>query len=150
VVALVLSLVATLIVAGSVFVVGRRRPPGTLLTWGEALAAGTWVFWGMFLAYGIVPHQWLTYADNELQWRQDKLVLGPADLIDKLPFTVTYQTVRDFIVVGIYIALFAGQIALWAWWQKRGQVKPKALPTSAYGRPLTRPSRAAVGAGSPS
>ena len=148
-VALVLSIVATLIVAGSVVVVGKRRPPGTPLTWGEAIAAATWVFWGMFLAYGIVPHQWLAYADNELKWRPDKIVQGPADLIAELPFTITYQTVRDIIVTVVYGVLFAGQIVLWAWWQNRGKAKPKALPTSAYGRPLTKPSRAAVGAGSP-
>ena len=56
--------------------VGARRPLGTPLTWGEAFVAGTFVFGLMLLAYGIVPHQWLTYADNELLWRPDKLLLG--------------------------------------------------------------------------
>jgi hypothetical protein len=148
--AFLLSLAATLACAGIVVLVGHRRPPGTFLTWGEALVAGTFAFGAMFLAYGIVPHQWLDHADRELQWRKDKIVFGPADILDKLPFTITYEAVRDIIVTVIYIALFAGQIALWAWWQKRGQAKPKALPRSAYGRPLTKPSRAAVEAGSSS
>jgi hypothetical protein len=27
---------------------------------------------------------------------------------------------------------------IFAWWQKRGEVKPKELKTSTYGRPLVR------------
>jgi hypothetical protein len=31
-------------------------------------------------------------------------------------------------------------IYLFAWWQKRGVVKPKEIETSSYGRPLVRKS----------
>ena len=51
----------------------KRRPVGTPLTWGEAMVAALYVFFVMFLAWGIMPHQWLTYADNALQWRKDKV-----------------------------------------------------------------------------
>ncbi len=30
-----------------------------------------------------------------------------------------------------------------SWWQNRGQSKPKALPTSAFGRPLLKPAKPA-------
>jgi hypothetical protein len=97
----------------------------------------------MFLAYGIVPHQWLTWADNELGWRADKILFGPGDVLDKaLPFTMTYLVVRDLIATGIYIVFFGAQIALWMWWQNRGREKPKEIETSAYGRPLVRPALA--------
>jgi hypothetical protein len=151
VVALGFSIVATLLVAVVVIVVGKRRPPGTYLTWGEAMVAAVWVFWGMFLAYGIVPHQWLDYADRELQWRKDKIVFGPFDIIDTLlPFTISYEAVRDIVATVIYGLFITAQVLLFAWWQKRGQAKPKALPTSAYGRPLLKPQPAAVEAGSSS
>jgi len=42
-----------------IFVVGRRRPPGTPLTWGEALIAATFVFGVMLVGYGVVPNEWL-------------------------------------------------------------------------------------------
>ena len=38
-------------------------------------------FFVMFLAYGVVPHQFLTHADNELRWRKDKLFFGPGGIL---------------------------------------------------------------------
>ena len=35
-----------------------------------------------------------------------------------------------------HAVLFGLYIFLAVWWQKRGDVKPKELPTSTYGRPL--------------
>jgi hypothetical protein len=144
-VALGFSVVGLLLCVAVVVLVARRRPPGTLLTWGEALVAAVFVFGAMFIAYGILPHQWLNYADNELKWRADAILLGPGDIVDKLPFTVTYEVIRDFIAVGIYVVGLGGQIALWAYWQNRGKTKPKALPTSSYGRPLLKPAKETAG-----
>lgn len=143
-VAVAFSLIATIVLAALVPLHARRRPTGTPLTWGEAMVAAVFVFFLLFLVYGILPHQWLAYADNELGWRKDKIVFGPGDVIDKwLPFTVTYEVVRDIIATGIYGVGLGGQIALWMLWQNRGKEKPKELPTSAYGRPLVKPGAGA-------
>ena len=143
-VAVAFSLIATIVLSALVPLYARRRPAGTPLTWGEAMVAAVFVFFLMFLIYGIVPHQWLAYADNELGWRKDKIVFGPGDLIDKwLPFTVTYEVVRDIIATVIYGVGLGGQIALWMIWQNRGKEKPRELPTSAYGRPLVKPGAGA-------
>jgi hypothetical protein len=138
VVAFIFSLVATFAAAAVVPAYAKRRPPGTPLTWGEAMASALYIFFVMFLAWGIMPHQWLTYADNVLQWRKDKILMGPGDVIAKLPFTVTYEAVRDFVAVGLYGVTLGGMIVMWSQWQGRGQEKPKELPTSAYGRPLVK------------
>ena len=120
----------------------KRRPVGTPTTWGEAMVASVVLFGVMFVAYGIAPHQWLAYADNELRWRSDKILLGPGDLFDKaLPFTLTYQTIRDIIAATLYIVFLLVQGLLWTSWQRRGQQKPKAIPTSAFGRPLLKPAK---------
>ena len=29
------------------------------------------------LWYGVIPHQWITLADNEWGWRSDRIVVGP-------------------------------------------------------------------------
>ena len=116
-----------------------KRPVDAGLTWGEAMIASTFVFFAMFLAYGILPHQWLAWADNELKWRKDKLLLGPGDIIQQaLPFEVSYEALRDIIAVGIYGVLLVIHVALWMVWQNRGKAKPAELPTSPYGRPLVR------------
>jgi hypothetical protein len=138
VVAFVVSLVALVLAVAVVLVVARRRPVGAPVTWGEAMVASTYAFFVMFLAYGIVPHQWLAWADNELNWRADKILFGPADLFDKLPFTVTYQVIRDVIAAGLYVVFLGGQVYLWSMWQNRGKTKPAELPVSSYGRPLVK------------
>ncbi|HEX9994749.1 MAG TPA: hypothetical protein VGB14_17605 [Acidimicrobiales bacterium] len=138
-VAFVVSVLGLAIGVGAVIAIGRRRQPGQVLTWGEALVAATFVFFLMFLAYGVVPHQWLAWADNELRWRSDKILVGPGGVLeDYLPFTLTYLVLRDLIVVGIYGAMIGLQIFLWSWWQARGRAKPVEIETSSYGRPLVK------------
>ena len=129
--------------------VGARRPPGAPFTWGEAFVAGTWVFAIMLLAYGVVPHQWLTYADNDLLWRADKLMVGISsagvvwgndakDLAGTGRVIVNYQAVRDIIAALLYIIFLGGQVWLWSVWQKRGRTKPEVEVASAFGRPVVR------------
>lgn len=137
-VAFIFSLVALIVATAVVPLYARRRPPGTPLTWGEAMVAALFAFTVMFLAWGIMPHQWLSYADNALHWRKDKVLLGPGDVVAKLPFTVTYETVRDLIAVVLYGITLVAMIVMWSVWQNRGKSKPKELPTSAYGRPLVK------------
>jgi hypothetical protein len=145
VVAFVASLLILGLLVALVFPFAKRRPVGTPLSWGEAMVASTYAFLAMFWAYGVIPHLFLTWADNELKWRPDKIVNGPADILQPsvdggwLPMTITYQTVRDLLVVGLYIAFLAGQIALWAYWQGRGAKKSATdLVTSDFGRPLVK------------
>ena len=139
-VALIVSLILTFAMAAGVFVYGAKRPVGKPVTWGEALLGGTYIFALFFLMYGVVPHQWLTYADSELNWRKDAIIAGPGStgFLKDLPFSVTKQTVRDLIVTVIYIAFLGAQIAGWSLWQNRGKAKPLAIETSTYGRPLVK------------
>ncbi len=75
--AFVISFVITTALTFAAIPYGKRRPVGKPLTWGEAMAAATYVFFVMFLAYGVVPHQWLTHVQNELGWRADKILSRP-------------------------------------------------------------------------
>jgi hypothetical protein len=137
VVALVVSVA---LLAGGIAVclaVGRRRPPGHPFTWGEAFVASVFVFGLMLLAYGVVPNQWLKFADDELLWRSDK-ILGKFALFGRGQVTVSYQAVRDILVSGIYVLMLVFHVLLWAQWQKRGRKSAEVVPTSAYGRPLVK------------
>lgn len=138
-VAFVASLLLTLALTGLVVVYAKRRPIDATLTWGEAMAAAAFVFLVAFLAYGVVPHQWLSLADNELGWRRDKILTGPAGVLRQtLPFTLNYEVLRDMVAAGLYVAFLGGQMVMWSVWQNRGRVKPAELPVSAYGRPLLK------------
>ena len=157
-ISLILSIAMTLVIVR----VARNRPVGTPLTWGEAFVAALWVFTLLFLLYGVVPHQFLAWADNELEWRSDTIgiPLGPLGALlngnlgieegrlfpEGIPlpngvFIVTAQVLRDIIAAGIYIVFLLVQIKMWLWWQKRDQKKPdQGELTSPYGRPLVRGS----------
>ena len=163
-VAFLASLILTAAMTLAIIRVAKRRAPGTPLTWGEAFAAGTFVFTLLFMVYGVVPHQWLAYADNDLKWRSDKIGI-PAGPLGKafgdtendffsaegntffgegvpLPngrFIITAQVLRDVVAAGIYIVFLVAQILMWLWWQRRGQKKAETPElTSAFGRPLVR------------
>ena len=126
----------------------KKRPVGSPVSWGEAMFAATYAFFLMFWVYGVVPHQWLTWADNELKWRSDAYLLGPSStstlpVLQNLPMNVSKQVVRDLVAVVIYGGYLVGHVALWAIWQGRGdkaarQQKAIEERTTSYGRPLVR------------
>ncbi|MYH87495.1 MAG: hypothetical protein F4125_02530 [Acidimicrobiaceae bacterium] len=70
-VALTLSVIVTLAGTAGILAYAKRRPPDAPHTWGEAMFGAMFVFFLLFMAYGVVPHQWLTWAENELAWRSD-------------------------------------------------------------------------------
>jgi hypothetical protein len=141
VIAFATSLILALLGDAAVLLYGRRRRPGRLLTWGEAMAASVFAFTLMMLWYGIVPHQWITLADTEWKWRTDRIVFGPGNLLKPgniIPFTITYQAVRDLVVLAIYGAGLTLHVFHWVSWQNRSKPKAEVVPASQYGRPLAR------------
>ncbi len=138
------ALIATLVLSLAIIPYGKRRPVDAPFSWGEAMLASTYIFGVMFLAFGILPHQFIDHADKDLGWSKDKIIFGPFDILKPEsaggwnPITLQYEAVRDIVVVLIHAVLFALYIYLAVWWQKRGDVKPKELPTSTYGRPLVK------------
>lgn len=144
-VAFVASCVIAAVVTGGIVAYSKRRPVGTPVTWGEAMAGALVVFFLMFWVYGVVPHQWLTWADNELNWRVDKFFVGPGGILRHqrdggfMPLDITYVVIRDIIAVAIYGVALGGNVALWSMWQKRGRSAEAGPPArSAFGRPLIR------------
>ncbi len=136
-----LSVAMVITVAGFVGALmygSRRRAVGASLSWGEAIAAATFVFFLLFMAYGVAPHQWLDYAENELSWRPDKILLGPDRIFERLPFTMSYETLSHMIVVGIYGFFLVLHVIGWSVWQGRGKKRQLELPRTAYGRPLVK------------
>ncbi len=73
------SIVVSVLMAGAIIWEGKHRPPGTKVTWGEAMFAAMFIFFLMLMVYGVVPDRWLRYADGELKWRTDKIgiPMGP-------------------------------------------------------------------------
>lgn len=131
----------------------QRRPKDAPCTWGEAMVGAFAVFSMAMWAYAVVPHQWLTWADNELGWRASEFfvqaqqdVLGPLES----PVAITKLVIRDFVVIGIYGFYLVAHVLLWAVWQGRGSKqrfgrwamarigRGRPEDTTAYGRPLAK------------
>ena len=131
---------------GAVVLYARRRPLDAQLTWGEAIAAATFAFGVMFLAYGVVPHQWLQWANNELGWTPSKIFAeeGRFQIFNAPmpPFKIDYEKLRDLVVVLIYGFYLTMHVAMWAIWQNRGKRAEaraqRELEPSTYGRPLVK------------
>lgn len=134
------SLIVMFAMVAGVVIYSRRRPVGSPLTWGQAMAASVFATFGMFWAFGVVPHQWLTYAEGDLKMRSDAILAGPGStgLATWSPIVVTKQSVSDLIAVAIYGLAFTLIIALWAVWQARGSKTTEEVETSTYGRPLVK------------
>lgn len=127
------SILMVVLILGAL-VLMRRPRPNRPSTWAESIAGAVVVFGSMLIAYGVIPHEWITFFDTYLQWTQTELLLQTGVLdIDK-------QFVRDVITVGIYVLFVGLNIALWVQWQKRptvGDEVPEAeARTSRFGRPL--------------
>lgn len=143
--AFIVSLVASTALTLVAIPYGKRRPKGTEFTWGEAMLAAVYAFFVLFLAFGVVPHQWIDHADKNLGWNDTYIIHGPFGLLKPQsaggwnPITIPYIVLRDVIVVVIHVYFFGLLIYIWGWWQTRGDdTGAKELATSSYGRPLVK------------
>ena len=132
-------LISALLIGVGVFTM-KRRPADAPTTWGEAMVAGAFVFGALFWVFGVVPHQWIQWADSDLGWRPDKFLVGPGEILGELPVDIPYSALRDIGVVIINTVYFVTMVKLWGAWQRRGQAKPvdETQPASDYGRPLVK------------
>jgi hypothetical protein len=115
------------------------RDPDRSTTWVEAMLGALAVFALFTLVYGVIPHEWLTFANSYLNMSNDRFVAHPFDHYVKLP----YSALRDTGAALIYVVGLGANIVLWIRWQDRLKVKPEAAPaeatvvrTSRFGRPL--------------
>ena len=123
-----------------------KRKPGAALTWGEAMVAATYVFFVLFWLYGVVPHEFLNWADSELAWRPDRKIIGPEgswaswwEFWAKIPLTIHLQIIRDVIATVLYVVGLGGLIWAFAYWndrEKKAAAAGEVEQVSVYGRPL--------------
>ena len=158
----IVSLVVCAVAMGIYHWYEARTPLNKQMTWGEAMIAGTYVFFLFFLAYGVVPHFWLQWADSGLEWRADVILEGPhipfisPTTVDGetlgiiasqqdggwVPFRIPYLIIRDLVAVGIHLVFLGMTIFYWFHWQNRdARAKTKEAAVEApsqFGRPLIR------------
>jgi hypothetical protein len=137
------SVLALLVTVGCFFVTTRPRSPHEP-TWAKSMVGAVATFGAMLLVYGVVPDEWLKYADAELGWSQSQIFkeIGP--------ITINKRAVKDTVAVLIYGLFLTLQVVLVVRWQKRPPAGEVAVATespsesarpagrSKFGRPLSR------------
>lgn len=147
---IVLAGMAAVVAHGFLMVISRQpRDPEQQSTWAECFAGAVGVFALLTLAYAIVPHEWLTFANADLEWgestkfvfksNQDILGIG---FLPNYPFNLDFPAVRDIVVTLIYGVFLVTNLKFWVMWQQRHQVAEapaageEVVKRSRFGRPL--------------
>ena len=161
---IILATLAALAAHIFMLVLSRKpRDPERKATWAECFAGAVGVFALFALAYAIVPHEYLTFANAQLEWGDNSKFIWTSndDILGLInihyPFNFDFPALRDIIVSGMYVQFLVLNIWLWSKWQKRFEVKPEPDPSavperkSRFGRPLRRnaPEPAAPSAPAP-
>jgi hypothetical protein len=136
---------------GVAFYLYKRPKSDRPATWAECMSGAVGVFALMTLAYAVIPHEWITFSDQYLEWNTTKFVFRSNQDIFFLPvhwpFTMDQQAVRDIVVTLIYLVFLGLNLKLFVDWQNRGKApaaKAEASESrlSRFGRPLRRARRA--------
>jgi hypothetical protein len=136
------------LVAHTLMMVASRKPRDAdePATWAECIAGAVGVFALMTLGYAIIPHEWLTFANGDLEWGDSSkfLVQSNEEILGFIPinypFNIDFPAVRDIVVTLIYVVFVGLNLKLFVMWQQRNQVTETASTepekTSRFGRPL--------------
>jgi hypothetical protein len=141
-----------------------RRPKRSAepATWAATIVGAMAVWAMMVLAYGVWPHEWLTFANSYLNWGKDTFVVRENQLFGGSfpPIDVPRYVLADIVAAGSYFVFGTINVYLFAAWQKRKVAEPVAAVegedstdpnaggpfarlrrrragVSAYGRPVT-------------
>jgi len=136
------------LLAHAFLMIASRKPrdPEEPATWAECILGAVGTFALMALAYAIVPHEWLTFANAQLEWGESSkfVFTSSQDILGFIPihypFSLDYPAVRDIVVSLIYVVFLGLNVYLFSKWQKRNEVpaEPEGEPEkkSRFGRPL--------------
>ncbi|GIU85720.1 MAG: hypothetical protein KatS3mg009_0235 [Acidimicrobiia bacterium] len=155
------SLLLAIGTVGAFVLIRRPKRSAEPATW-AATIAGAIVVWAlMILAYGVVPHEWLTFANAELNWGKDTYFLREGQFLGGRfpPFDVPRFVGADIVAATMYVVFGVLNVYLFSAWQKRKVAEPatagegeepappvtggfarlrrRRAGVSAYGRPVT-------------
>lgn len=111
------------------------------MTWARAGIAATVTFMALVFYFGMVPSEWLNYAQTDLDWSSQRVAVTiPPALVLGNNVEISWAVLKDSIQMGYSLGLlgFAGLLAVQLQKMKEGR-PASAEPVekrSPYGRPL--------------
>ncbi|HSJ84143.1 MAG TPA: hypothetical protein VLA91_10040 [Acidimicrobiia bacterium] len=113
------------------------------MTWARALFASfvTWI--ELVLIFGIVPSEWLNFAQTDLDWSSQRVAVAiPTWLILGNEVNLSWAAIKDSISMGYHIVMLAAAAVFTIQLQRMRQGAPlsaeKPEVRSPYGRPLVK------------
>ena len=129
----------TLFLVGSVFLLVLNQP----MTWARAALAGFIAWAALVFYFGMVPSEWLNYAQTDLDWSAQRVAVSiPSALMLGNQVDISWAVIKDSIQMGYSLGLL-GVVALLAIQiQKMREGRPaeadRVEKVSPYGRRLVR------------
>ena len=113
------------------------------MTWARATIAA-FIAWVALVFYlGMVPSEWLNFAQTDLDWSSQRVALViPPLLVLGNTVEISYAALKDAISGGYHIVIIGGAVVLALQIQKMKEGRPSgaepAEKKSPYGRPLVK------------
>lgn len=112
------------------------------MTWARATVASMLAWIALVFYFGMVPSEWLNFAQTDLEWGNDPALVIPAPLVLGNTVELSYSAIKDAISGGYHIAMLVVAPVLALQLQKMKDGRPaSAQPVeqkSPYGRPLVK------------
>lgn len=141
---LIWSSLILIIAIGIIVTLCKRPKPVEPATWAQSMLGAVVSFALMLIAYGTVPHEWLTFANGYLKLDDSHFILKKAQWF--LAFDINKSAIKDVVATLIYAVGLTTNMKLFVKWQKRPAAKAEApstpaadvnVGTSAYGKTVT-------------
>lgn len=115
------------------------------MTWARATVASMIVWLTLVFFFGMVPSEWLNYAQTDLDWSSQRVALTiPPILVLGNSVEISWAVVKDSISMGYHLVMLGLAAVLALQFQKIKEGRPaSAAPAekkSPYGRPLVKGS----------
>ncbi len=115
------------------------------MTWARATVAAMILWLALVFFFGMVPSEWLSFAQTDLDWSSQRIVLVlPPWLVLGNDVEISYAVIKDSISMGYHLVMLGLAAVLAIQFQKIKEGRPaSAAPAekkSPYGRPLVKGS----------
>lgn len=114
------------------------------MTWARAAVAALITWLALVFFFGMVPSEWLNYAQTDLDWSPQRVAVTiPPFLVLGNDVAISWAAVKDSISMGYHIVMLgaAAVLAIQIQKIKEGRPASAAAPPekkSPYGRPLVK------------
>jgi hypothetical protein len=112
------------------------------MTWARAVFAAFVTWLELVIIFGMVPSEWLNFAQTDLDWSERIAVTIPPFLVLGNTVELSYAVLKDSISMGYHIVMLVAAAVFTLQLQKMKQGAPasadKPESRSPYGRPLVK------------